>query len=40
MYINIEEDIERLKPKAHTQFSKSLIFINFHPPGEATPWIH
>ena len=28
------------KPKAYTQFSKMLIFINFHKPDEEKRWIH
>ena len=41
MYISKEdEEMKQLKPKEYTQFSKSLIFINFHPPDEEKPWIH
>lgn len=32
--------LKREKPKAYTQFSRMLIFINFHPPDEKKRWLH
>ena len=38
--LNPREQLADEKPKGYTQFSKMLIFINFHKRDEGKRWVH